>query len=85
MYGDGRATASGAFRDTQAAARDGVTIKMTDSYGSFDRQVEAGRAQGRPVLPVRPRRLAPRPQRLPRFGFHEDVPGGPWHWTYRPS
>lgn len=20
-----------------------------------------------------------------RFGFHDDVPGEPWHWTYRPS
>lgn len=21
----------------------------------------------------------------PSFGFHEDVPGEPWHWTYRPA
>lgn len=100
------APASEAFRDMQAAAaRDGVTIEMTDSYRSFDRQVELAERKGL----YSQGGLAARPgtsnhgwgrsldldtgggtadwlrANAARFGFHEDVPGEPWHWTYRPS
>ena len=100
------APASGAFRDMQAAAaRDGVTIRVTDSYRSFDRQVELAERKGL----YSQGGLAARPgtsnhgwgrsldldtgggaadwlrANAARFGFHEDVPREPWHWTYHPS
>ena len=100
------APAAGAFRNMQAAAaRDGVTIEVTDSYRSFDRQVDLAERKGL----YSQGGLAARPgtsnhgwgrsldldtgggtadwlrANAARFGFHEDVPGEPWHWTYRPS
>ena len=100
------APASEAFRDMQAAAaRDGVTIRVTDSYRSFDRQVELAERKGL----YSQGGLAARPgtsnhgwgrsldvdtgggtadwlrTNAARFGFHEDVAGEPWHWTYRPA
>lgn len=100
------APAAHAFQQmTAAAARDGVTIRVTDSYRSFDAQVDLAQRKGlysQGGLAARPgtsnhgwgRSLdldtsAGAAEWLrangPRFGFHEDVPGEPWHWTYRPA
>ncbi len=88
-----------------AAARDGVAIRVTDSYRSFDEQVSLAERKGL----YSEGGLAARPgtsnhgwgrsldldtdggtvewlrANAARFGFHEDVPGEPWHWTYRPG
>ena len=100
------APAADAFQQmTAAAARDGVTIRVTDSYRSFDAQVDLAQRKGlysQGGLAARPgtsnhgwgRSLdvdtsAGAAEWLranaTRFGFHEDVPGEPWHWTYRPA
>jgi len=100
------APAATAFRQlSEAAARDGVTIRVTDSYRTYDAQVDLAARKGlysQGGLAARPgtsnhgwgRSLdldtaggAAEWLRAngPRFGFHEDVPGEPWHWTYRPA
>lgn len=100
------APAADAFaRMAEAAAREGVTIRVTDSYRGYDAQVDLARRKGlysQGGLAARPgtsnhgwgRSLdidtgAGTAEWLranaTRFGFHEDVPGEPWHWTYRPA
>lgn len=100
------APAADAFqRMSQAAARDGVAIRVTDSYRSYDAQVDLAQRKGlysQGGLAARPGTSNHGWGRSvdldtsggtaewlrvngPRFGFHEDVPGEPWHWTYRPA
>lgn len=94
------------FREMAAAAEaDGVRIRVTDSYRSYDAQVDLARRKGL----YSEGGLAARPgtsnhgwgrsldidtgggaaewlrANAARFGFHEDVRGEPWHWTYRPA
>ncbi len=88
-----------------AAARDGVHIRVTDSYRSYDQQVSVAERKGL----YSQGGLAAKPgtsnhgwgrsldvdtaggaagwlrANAARFGFHEDVPREPWHWTYRPA
>lgn len=92
-------------RMSEAAARDGVTLRVTDSYRSYDQQVSLAERKGL----YSQGGLAARPgtsnhgwgravdldtgggatewlrANAARFGFHEDVPREPWHWTYRPA
>lgn len=100
------APAAQAFqRMTAAAAQDGVAIRVSDSYRSFDEQVDLAERKGL----YRQGGLAAVPgtsnhgwgraldidtsggtvewlrANAARFGFHEDVPREPWHWTYRPA
>jgi D-alanyl-D-alanine carboxypeptidase len=97
------APAAASFRQlASAAARDGVRIGVTDSYRSYDQQVDLARRKGLYSLGG----LAATPgksnhgwglsldldldQRAQawmrangaRFGFVEDVPREPWHWTF---
>ena len=97
------APAATAFqRLAQAAAADGVTIGVTDSYRSFDAQVDVARRRGlysEGGLAAKPGTsnhgwglsldldLDDRAQswmraNAGRFGFVEDVPREPWHWTF---
>lgn len=99
------APAASGFRQlTQAAAADGVTIGVTDSYRSFDAQVDVARRRGlysEGGLAAAPGTsnhgwglsldldLDDRAQswmraNADRFGFVEDVPREPWHWTFSP-
>jgi hypothetical protein len=86
----------------QAAARDGVTIKVTDSYRSYESQVDVARRKGlysEGGLAAKPgtsdhgwglsvdlsldgKALSWMRTNAARFGFAEDVPREPWHWTY---
>lgn len=88
-----------------AAAVDGVTIGMTDSYRDFDTQVDLVRRKGlysQGGLAATPGtsnhgwgiavdlKLDSTAQAWmrangSRYGFVEDVPREPWHWTYRPK
>lgn len=88
---------------TAAAARDGVSFRITDSYRSFDQQVELAERKGlyskgglaaQPGtsqhgwglavdLDLNPNAQAWMRANGPRFGFHEDVPREPWHWTFQ--
>ncbi len=88
-----------------AAARDGVAIRVTDSYRSFDAQVDLAERKGLygkgglAAVPGTSNHGWGRSLDVDtadgtaewlrangaRFGFHEDVPGEPWHWTYRPA
>jgi zinc D-Ala-D-Ala carboxypeptidase len=88
-----------------AAAQDGVTVGITDSYRSFEAQVDVARRKGlysQGGLAAVPgtsnhgwglsldlRLDAPAQgwmrQNAGRYGFVEDVPREPWHWTYRPT
>ena len=88
-----------------AAARDGVRIKVTDSYRSYDQQVDLARRKGlysQGGLAAKPgtsthglglsvdlqlysRALAWVREHGAEFGFVEDVPRDPWHWTFRPA
>lgn len=88
-----------------AAARDGVTIGITDSYRTYESQVDLVRRKGlysQGGLAASPGtsnhgwglaldlRLDGKAQAWMRanagqFGFVEDVPREPWHWTYRPT
>lgn len=100
------APAAASFQQmASAAAREGVAIRVTDSYRSYDEQVSLAERKGlysQGGLAARPgtsnhgwgRSLdidtgAGTAEWLranaARFGFHEDVPGEPWHWTYRPG
>jgi len=97
------APAAEAFERMAAdAARDGVVIRVTDSYRSYDAQVDVARRKGL----YRNGGLAAEPgtsthgwglsvdvdatpqvqnwlrQHAGRYGFVEDVPREPWHWTY---
>lgn len=86
----------------QAAAKDGVTIKVTDSYRSYESQVDVARRKGlysEGGLAARPGTsehgwglsvdlsLDAKAQswmraNAGRFGFEENVPREPWHWTF---
>ena len=86
-----------------AAARDGVKIGITDSYRSYDAQVDVARRKGlysQGGLAAQPgtsqhgwglaldldldtRATAWMQANAVRFGFVEDTPREPWHWTYK--
>lgn len=96
--------AADAFRqlatDAQAA---GVSLRVTDSYRSFDEQVDIVRRKGlysegglgaepgtsshgwglSVDLDTTPGSLAWLRTNAGRYGFVEDVPREPWHWTYQ--
>ena len=95
--------AAASFRQLSAAtARDGVRIGVTDSYRSYEQQVDLARRKGlysKGGLAATPGKsnhgwglsldldLDKRAQAWmrangKRFGFVEDVPREPWHWTY---
>jgi zinc D-Ala-D-Ala carboxypeptidase len=97
------APAATAFRQLlSAAARDGIRIGVTDSYRSYDQQVDLARRKGlysKGGLAATPgtsnhgwglsldldldkRAQAWMRANGRRFGFVEDVPREPWHWTY---
>ncbi|WP_092862806.1 M15 family metallopeptidase [Quadrisphaera sp. DSM 44207] len=87
-----------------AAARDGVQIGVTDSYRSYEQQVDLARRKGlysQGGLAAEPgtsdhgwgrsldldldaTALAWMREHGGEFGFAEDVPREPWHWTYSP-
>lgn len=100
------APAAAAFRDLEAAARrDGVTFGVTDSYRSYEQQVDLAQRKGlysegglaaRPGtsdhglglsldLDLTPKAQAWMRASAGRFGYSEDVPREPWHWTFKPS
>jgi zinc D-Ala-D-Ala carboxypeptidase len=86
----------------QAAAADGVTIGVTDSYRSYEQQVDLAERKGlysQGGLAATPGTsnhgwgmsldldLDSKAQSWMRangekYGFVEDVPREPWHWTY---
>ncbi len=85
------------------AAAAGVTIGITDSYRTYDQQVEIARRKGlykngglaavpgtsshgwgRSVdLDISPEGQAWLREHAGDYGFIEDVPREPWHWTYQ--
>ena len=100
------APAAAAFRDLEAAARrDGVTFGVTDSYRSYEQQVDLAQRKGlysegglaaRPGtsdhgvglsldLDLTPKAQAWMRANAGRFGYSEDVPREPWHWTFKPT
>jgi len=96
--------AEGFARMRAAATADGVTIGVTDSYRSYDAQVDVAQRKGLykdgglAAVPGTSDhgwglsldlRLDDRAQNwmranAGRFGFAEDVPREPWHWTFQP-
>jgi zinc D-Ala-D-Ala carboxypeptidase len=99
MYGP----AAAEFKQMRAAAAaDGVTIGVTDSYRSYDQQVDLARRKGlysQGGLAATPgtsnhgwgmsldldldaRAQAWMRANGERYGFVEDVPREPWHWTF---
>lgn len=88
---------------TAAAARDGVSFGVNDSYRSFEEQVRLARSKGlysqgglaatpgtsqhgwglAVDLDLDPKAQAWMRANGPKFGFHEDVPREPWHWTFQ--
>jgi len=90
---------------TATARRDGVTIGVTDSYRSYDQQVDLARRKGlysQGGLAAKPGTsehgwglsldldLGSKAQAWMRkhageYGFKENVPREPWHWTFKPS
>jgi D-alanyl-D-alanine carboxypeptidase len=90
---------------TQAAARDGVSIGVTDSYRSYGEQVDLARRKGlysQGGLAAKPGTsehgwglsldldLSSKAQAWMRrhadeYGFAENVPREPWHWTFKPK
>jgi hypothetical protein len=100
------APAARAYTDMAAAAKAaGVHLRVTDSYRSFDAQVDVAQRKGlysEGGLAAKPGTsthgwglsidVDPTPAALAwlrayagQFGFVEDVPREPWHWTYRPG
>lgn len=98
--------AAAGFRAMDAAARAaGVEIGVTDSYRSYDAQVDVARRKGiygqggwaavpgtsnhgwgfATDLDLDSRALAWMRDNAWRYGFVEDTPREPWHWTYRPA
>ena len=96
--------AAAAFGELGAAAKiDGVTFGVTDSYRSYDQQVDVSRRKGlysegglaaRPGtsdhgwglsvdLDLNPKAQAWMRANAGRFGYAEDVPREPWHWTFK--
>ncbi len=99
------APAAEAFTQLRAAAKaDGVTIGVTDSYRTFDSQVDLARRKGLykdgglAAVPGTSDhgwglsldlKLDSRAQtwmraNAGRFGFDENTPREPWHWTFQP-
>lgn len=97
------APAAAAFTEMEAAARaSGIPLRVTDSYRSYEQQVDVAQRKGlysEGGLAARPGSsqhgwglavdldLDQRAQDWmrangPRFGFVEDVPREPWHWTF---
>lgn len=95
--------AAGQFKALRAAAAaDGVTFGVTDSYRSYEQQVDLARRKGLYSqgglaatpgtsnhgwglsldLDLNPRALEWMRANGERFGFVEDVPREPWHWTF---
>jgi hypothetical protein len=90
---------------TAAARRDGVTIGVTDSYRSYDQQVDLARRKGlysqgglaaKPGtsehgwglsldLDLNSKAQAWMRKHADEYGFKENVPREPWHWTFKPS
>lgn len=88
-----------------AAARDGVVLRVTDSYRSLDAQHDLAERKGlysqgglaatpgtsnhgwgRSVdLDTNGGAVEWLRENAAGFGFFEDTPGEPWHWTYRPQ
>jgi len=108
--GDGEhrlwAPAAAAFGQLRAAAAaDGVTIGVTDSYRDLAAQVRLAEEKGLYAhgglaaipgtsphgwglaldLDLDDRAQSWMQENGWRFGFVEDVPREPWHWTYRPG
>lgn len=98
--------AAQAFTRMQAdASAAGVDIGVTDSYRSYDQQVDVARRKGlysQGGLAATPgtsdhgwgmsldldldnRALAWMRANAGRYGFAEDVPREPWHWTFKSS
>jgi D-alanyl-D-alanine dipeptidase len=98
--------AAGAFLRMQAAAsKEGVTIGLTDSYRTYDEQVDVAARTGIygqggwAAVPGTSNHgwgfaldldLDDSAQAWMRdngwkYGYYEDVPNEPWHWTYRSS
>ena len=96
--------AAEAFRRLVADARAaGVTVRVTDSYRSYDEQVDVARRKGlysqgglaatpgtsthgwglSVDVDTSPETLAWLRTNGGRYGFVEDVPREPWHWTYQ--
>lgn len=99
------APAAESFTQLRAAAKaDGVTIGVTDSYRSYEAQVDVARRKGlykNGGLAAVPGtsdhgwglsldlKLDDRAQtwmraNAGRFGFDENTPREPWHWTFQP-
>ncbi|WP_380169272.1 D-alanyl-D-alanine carboxypeptidase family protein [Jannaschia sp. R86511] len=93
------------FKDLLAAAkRAGVTVGVTDSYRSYEAQVDVARRKGlykdgglaavpgtsnhgwglSVDLDLNGKAQAWMRENADRFGFVEDVPREPWHWTFTP-
>lgn len=90
-------------RMAAAAARDGVSLGVNDSYRSFEEQAALARSKGlysqgglaatpgtsqhgwglAVDLDLDPKAQAWMRTHGPTFGFHEDVPREPWHWTFQ--
>lgn len=97
--------AQGLDRLIDAAAADGVTVGITDSYRPIDVQERLAREKGlyhqgglaavpgtsnhgwgiATDLDLDAPALAWMRSNAWRYGFVEDVPREPWHWTYRPA
>lgn len=98
--------AAEAFTAMEAAARrDGINIRVTDSYRTLHAQHDLAERKGiygkggLAAVPGTSNHGWGRAVDIDtaggtvewlrangnRFGFFEDVPGEPWHWTYRPA
>ena len=98
--------AAGAFKQMRAdAAAAGVSFGVTDSYRSYDQQVDLAKRKGLYSqgglaatpgtsnhgwglsldLDLNPKALAWMRENGERYGFVEDVPREPWHWTFHGS
>lgn len=100
LYGPAARAFQQLLVDARAA---GITIGVTDSYRSFDSQVDLARRKGlysqgglaatpgtsnhgwglSVDLDLNPQAQAWMRQNGARYGFVEDVPREPWHWTFR--
>ena len=97
------APAAGSFQELrQAAAAAGVEIGVTDSYRSYEQQVDLAERKGLYSqgglaaapgtsnhgwglsldLDLDPKALNWMRANAEKFGFVEDVPREPWHWTF---
>lgn len=97
------APAAAAYQQLHAAAaRDGITIKATDSYRSYEQQVDLAQRKGlysqgglaaKPGtsehgwglsldLDLSPKALTWMRTHAKEYGFEENVPREPWHWTF---